>query len=332
MKGIAKISDLDQWLAERHMGGHWSEDRRPTKMKPYLWKWANISQGLMKATELVPMDETGRRTIQFKNPVFGDRMTETIHLSVQCITPGEIARAHHHAAGAIRFILEGSPHAYTVVDGERLIMEEGDLVTTPGMAWHDHYNGSDKPIIWLDGLDARLIRFLNAQLTENYHQEQQPVERPDGFSSTIWGHARPSWMSGQRPTPPFRYRWEETYPTLLSLKESEGDPFDGIRLQYVNPHNGGPTLPTFSCEIQLLRPHEKTRAHRHTSTTVYNAFRGTGVTTVGGEKLEWGQRDMFMVPPWEWHHHQNPSDQDSILFSVSDWPTHVALGLYREEH
>ena len=36
-------------------------------------------------------------------------------------------------------------------------MEEGDLITTPNWTWHDHYNGSDESVIWLDGLDVRLL-------------------------------------------------------------------------------------------------------------------------------------------------------------------------------
>ena len=115
------------------------------------------------------------------------------------------------------------------------------------------------------------------------------------------------------------------------MKESEGDPFDGVRLEYVNPFNGGPTLPTYSCEVQLLRPEEKTRSHRHTSTTVYHAIRGEGVTVVGEERLQWSQGDIFVVPPWYWHSHENRLDQDVILFSINDWPTMKALGLYREE-
>ena len=59
----------------------------------------------------------------------------------------------------------------------------------------------------------------------------------------------------------------ETYANLMALKEHAGDPFDGVFLEYVNPLTGGPTLQTFSCQIQLLRPREKTRSHRHTSTT-----------------------------------------------------------------
>ncbi|MCH8055082.1 MAG: cupin domain-containing protein [Deltaproteobacteria bacterium] len=326
-----QVSDLDRWLAERNLNGHWNRQARIPRIRPYLWKWADIYEGLQRAGELVPMDQTGRRTIQLRNPSLPGGMTHTIHLSVQMVKPGEIARAHRHVAGAIRYVIKGSPHGCTIVEGERFTMEEGDLITTPNWTWHDHYNGSDEPIIWLDGLDVRLVSYFGAQFQENFVQDQQPVEKPDGYSSKILGKARPTWMKRSFSTPPFRYRWQETYGTLLTLKESEGDPFDGVRLEYVNPFNGGPTLPTYSCEVQLLRPEEKTRSHRHTSTTVYHAIRGEGVTVVGEERLQWSQGDIFVVPPWYWHSHENRLDQDVILFSINDWPTMKALGLYREE-
>jgi gentisate 1,2-dioxygenase len=52
-------------------------------------------------------------------------MTNTIHISVQLVNPGEVAAAHRHTAAAIRFILKGNPKAYTVVQGERLPMSGG---------------------------------------------------------------------------------------------------------------------------------------------------------------------------------------------------------------
>lgn len=94
---------------------------------------------------------------------------------------------------------------------------------------------------------------------------------------------------------------------------------------------GGPTVPTFSCEIHLLPKDFHARAHRHNSTTRYHVFRGKGITTVEGERLEWSQGDMFVIPPWLWHEHENASEGDAILFAMADWPTITALGLYREE-
>lgn len=94
---------------------------------------------------------------------------------------------------------------------------------------------------------------------------------------------------------------------------------------------GGPTLPTFSCEIELLTPGLRTRAHRHNSTAIYHAFRGEGRTEVAGERLEWTQGDIFRVPPWTWHHHENPTREDAILYSVDDWPAMAKIGFYRME-
>jgi 1-hydroxy-2-naphthoate dioxygenase len=326
-----QMSDLDQWLKERNLNGHWNRRPTPPKVEPYLWKWADIHEGLQTAGEIVPMDKTGRRTIQMSNPSLPAGMTHTIHISVQLVKPGEIARAHRHVAGAIRYVIKGTPNAYTIVEGERFAMEEGDLITTPNWTWHDHFNGSNEPVMWLDGLDVRLVGYLGAQFQQNYVKEQQPVERPDGYSAKIMGRARPNWIKTSHPTPPFRYQWKDTYETLSALKQSDGDPFDGILLEYVNPFTGGPTLPTYSCEIQLLRPTEKTRPHRHTSTVCYQAFRGEGATVIEGKRYEWGQGDIFVVPPWHAHSHENGTSDDAILFSITDRPSAAALGLYREQ-
>ena len=94
---------------------------------------------------------------------------------------------------------------------------------------------------------------------------------------------------------------------------------------------GGPTLPTFACELQLFTPKMATKAHRHISTTIYQVFKGQGATEVEGEVLEWSEGDIFVIPPWAWHSHENRTDGDSILYSMNDWPALKSLGLYREE-
>jgi 1-hydroxy-2-naphthoate dioxygenase len=168
-------------------------------------------------------------------------------------------------------------------------------------------------------------------IQENFKTQQQPIEHPDNYSSKVFGHARPPWIKSDFASPPYRYPWTETYAGLTALKETAGDPFDGILLEYANPLTGGHTLQTFSCRIQLLRAGEKTRSHRHTSTTVYHAFRGRGLTRVSANELEWDRGDIFVVPPWQYHSHENSTSEDAILFSVSDQPATEALGLYREQ-
>jgi gentisate 1,2-dioxygenase len=335
MTSVKEIQDLDAWLNERKLSGHWQRDEGEREVfAPTLWKWEHIYEGLMKANELVPMDQTGRRTIRMRVPSMRGRMSNSIHMSVQCLLPGEIAKAHRHASAAVRFIIKGGEDAYCVVEGERIPIRTGDFLTTPSMTYHDHYNFGKEPVMWLDGLDSELAgRLVGVSLGNEYPGDQQPVTAPDGLSARIMGHARPLWMKTEHPTPPFRYAWEDTLATLQALKdcETEGDPYNGLLLTYTHPTTGGPTLPTFACELQLLSPKLRTKTHRHVSTTIYQVFKGRGTTLVNGESLEWTEGDIFVIPPWSWHSHENRSDGDSFLYSMNDWPALKALGLYREE-
>jgi len=116
------------------------------------------------------------------------------------------------------------------------------------------------------------------------------------------------------------------------LRGGEIPLLDGAALEFIDPATGGPTLPTMSCRVQMLQPGEKTQSHRHTSTAIYHAFRGSGTTMINGEKFAWQKGDTFIVPLWSWHEHGNASATDeAILFSMHDEPILRAFGLYREE-
>jgi 1-hydroxy-2-naphthoate dioxygenase len=210
-------------------------------------------------------------------------------------------------------------------------MSPGDLILTPNWTWHDHYNGSNEDIIWLDGHDGPVVKALGVVRVEMFETKQQRIEAPADFTRYRYGYTRPYEHKVKFPDPPFKYPWDETYRALKSLAIGEGDPYDGVLLRYANPRDGGPTFRTIGCEIQLLREREKTRCHRHSSHTIYHAFRGAGRTTVGDHVLEWNQGDCFTVPSWEWHEHENPMRDEAILFSITDRPLKESLGFYWEE-
>lgn len=330
---IRDMESLGKWL----IGHNFSdvENRgavRPPEFRPFVWKRDDLLTGLTKLAELVPMEAAERRRFGLENPGPGGSATKTMYAGVQVVLPGEVARAHRHTPAAIRFIISGAPGAETVVDGEPFPMLAGDLITTPHWSWHDHRNESSEPAIWIDGLDAR-VAGLSTSIFEEFETPRQPIDRPVGYSNRTVSHTRPAWLQPEQQPPAFRYPWEETYATLQALKarETEGDPYDGILLSYRHPLTGGPTLPTIGCGIQLLTARQRTQSHRHMSSTVYYAFRGDGASVVDGQRMEWSQGDMFVVPSWAWHSHENRSDQDAILFSMGDEPVWSALGMYREE-
>ena len=48
--------------------------------------------------------------------------------------------------------------------------------------------------------------------------------------------------------------------------------------------------------------------------------------------LKWPvQVSTFVVPLWQWHAHENLSNEEAVLFSINDRPIMDGLKLYREE-
>ena len=328
-----KLTELDSELEKNQLSGFW-KTRVPlhTSEAPYLWKWEELLDGLMKASETIGIEQAERRAIQLVSPHLPIKSpSHTLQFSFSIVNPGEVARAHRHNMAAIRFVVQGKG-AYTAVDGEKFPMAEGDLILTPNWTWHDHHNESEDPIIWLDGLDGPLIRSLNVLFFEEYEKSEQPVTRETGESLSRLGFARaPKKDETHLRGVPFRYAWQDTYKALKTMSDSERDPYDGTLLRYINPATGGFTYPTMSCEVQLFKAREKTRIHRHTSTALYHVFKGWGRTAVGEGHLEWKKGDSFVVPLWQPHSHENLSDEEAILFSINDRPVMEALQLYREE-
>ncbi len=331
------IKEFNRLLEQRGLAGVWriARGERPsaprTTVKPHLWKWAEVYDSLLRARDQVSVKSGGveRRVIYLVNPGMDDT-SHTIHLAFQLIQPGEIAPAHRHTMAAIRFILQGKG-AYTTVEGQKMIMEEGDLILTPQWTWHGHANEGNDNMVWVDGLDLPLIQSLQVIIFEPYPNERFPVkEQPD--LSSAYGITRPVTMEEGELERPLHYRWREVYLQLKQLAQKEPHPYDGTALKYINPLTGGPTLPTMSCWIQMLRPGERTQAHRHTSTTIYHVFRGSGTTVINGAAFHWEKGDTFIVPLWSWHEHANRSSkEEAILFSLHDEPVLRAFGLYREE-
>jgi gentisate 1,2-dioxygenase len=302
--------------------------------RPWLWRWNDVLPLLMRAGDLVTLERGAeRRSMEHVNPDLKSAFStsHSIATAVQLVRPGETAPAHRHMAGAIRFAAQSKGGSvFTKVQGERLMMEENDLLLTPNGMWHEHRNDTDENIIWLDALDFPLVNLLQASVFEA-GSGAVVADRPDDFSRRRLALFRPTgWGEYPETHPVVRYRWVEMRAALEAERSSAGSPFDGIILEYVNPITSGPTLPTMSCRAQLLRPDERTLAHRATSSTVYFVVEGEGVSIIAGIEFHWGKGDVFVVPNWAWHEHRN-SGADAVLFSVTDQPVMAALGMFREQ-
>jgi len=100
-------------------------------------------------------------------------------------------------------------------------------------------------------------------------------------------------------------------------------------MRYVNPATGDWAMPTIGTSIQQLPKGFKGNPYRSTDGTVFSVIEGSGRTVVGGESLEWGPHDVFIVPSWKWYYHE--ASDESVLFSFSDRPVQEKIGLFREQ-
>ena len=309
-------------------------------VQPWLWAWAELRPCMLTAAEVMPVGDEGaeRRAMTMSNPTIPGRgaTTRTLVSAIQLVYPGEEAPSHRHTNAALRFIIEGDG-AYTIVDGQPISMDPGDFVITPSWSWHGHAHEGAGPMMWLDVLDAPLIAVMDWRFYEEWGaaKELQPAEAPRDAMLRRYGGSGLLPAVGRHPAVPhsplFSYKWAPTREALAKLTEDDGDPFDGRGLYYTNPATGGPVMPTIDASVHLLPAGQCTRAHRHTTNTIYHVAEGSGYSVIDGVRFDWQRSDTFCVPNWCWHEHAAGPDGDAVLFAASDAPILHALGVYREQ-
>ena len=306
-----------------------------TRCLPALWKYDELRPFLMESGRLISAEEAVRRVLVLENPALRGHscITPSLYAGWQLLLPGEVAPSHRHTQSALRFVVEGSG-AYTAVDGERVTMRPGDFIITPSWTWHDHGNPEQgEPVVWLDGLDIPLLRFLDAGFAENYPEAQQPVTRGEGTSAARYAaNLLPlDFVSPHgRTSPIFCYPYARAREALAKLaRETEPSAWHGTKMRYVNPATGGYPIPTIAAFLQLLPAGFAGRRYRSTDGTIYCVAEGTGRAHVGDAIFALSPRDVFVAPSWVPVALEAASE--CVLFSFSDRPVHEALGLLREE-
>jgi len=305
---------------------------------PVVWRFRELREHVLRSVDLVTPEQAGRRVIYLNNPGRRDVSAAVgwLYSGLQVMHPGEVASAHCHSSSALRFIMEGRG-AYTIVDGHKMTLGANDFVLTPNGTWHEHgVEASGSPCIWQDGLDIPLVNALEAGFYAVHPDLNQAVTHPVDDSTAAWGGValRPYGETWNKPySPLFKYEWEPTYEALRRYAAAtDGSPYDGVLMNYVNPATGGPVMATMGASMQMLRPGEKTKAHRHTGSFLYQVAKGKGYSIINGRRYDWQERDIFCVPSWAFHEHANASDSDdACLFCFNDLPVMHALKLYREE-
>jgi gentisate 1,2-dioxygenase len=329
--------DYYERLAKHDMSPLWKvmgalvPNEPATRCAPVVWHYADVKSLVMESGGLITAEEATRRVLILTNPALHgeSRVTNTLFAGIQMIMPGEIAPAHRHVSSAIRFVLDGEG-AYTAVEGEKAFMSPGDFLITANWAPHDHGNPSDKPMLWLDVLDAPAINFFETSFAEAFETPTQETTRHNGDSLSFYGSGvLPDGTPAKNRTPVINYTYARTRPIIeRMLQAGDVDKRHGARVRYANPVTGGPVLPTMGAFLAMLPKGFRGEPYRSTDGTIFVCAEGHGTTDVEGQVLEWGPNDVFVVPSWKRYVHT--AAKQSVLFSISDRPAQESLGIWRE--
>ena len=338
----AQSSDVTNDEIKQLMGGK--------KAVPYVWSCEkDIEPILNQAVELITMDDSERRSLVLVNPGLAPKRAtvSTMYTAYRLNDANEIMPPHKHSPSAIRFGLKGKGN-FTGVDGENIVFGPGDMVLTPNDTWHNHGTVGGEQALNLSVLDFPLVETLNAvHFDHNYMEEEngkmvqkkQQSERfsPD-YSQRIYGYGglMPRFASKEKrgagfSSPMFVYRWEMMRELLERHKDWDGDPYEALMAEYIDPTSGQPVFKTITFFAQMLRPGEKTLPIRQTGNLLVSPFEGRGHSIIDGERFDWKEFDTLAVPGGTWCQHVNESDKDPLfLFIASDEPTLKKLDLFKK--
>jgi gentisate 1,2-dioxygenase len=128
----------------------------------------------------------------------------------------------------------------------------------------------------------------------------------------------------------FVYRYDMVRELLHRHRENDGDPHDGLMVEYVDATTGQPVFKTITFFMQMLHRGQKSLPVKSTANLLVSPFEGQGHSIVDGKKFDWNKFDTLAVPSGSWFEHINTGKDPLILFVASDEPTLKKVGLYKK--
>ncbi|MBB5215315.1 cupin domain-containing protein [Parapusillimonas granuli] len=120
------------------MGYEWLVDIDTIDSKVLHWPWKDVAPHLDQVHNL-DLSYTGRHLYVLYNPATERRIgtSHSFFATIAKLPPGKVDKPHRHTSAAINYIMWG--HGKSVVNGERIEWEEGDLhFSAPGWSIHNH--------------------------------------------------------------------------------------------------------------------------------------------------------------------------------------------------
>ena len=154
--------------------------------------------------------------------------------------------------------------------------------------------------------------------------------------SPLWENRAAHNLDKDGPERAHLWRWQEMQPAIeqaLAMKSVEA--IERRVLSLVSPHSpevagqAGTTL-NLNAGLQILKPGETARPHRHSMSALRFVLKGEGaVTAVDGKECAMSEFDLVTTPGWCWHEHIHRGAAPIIWLDVLDASLHRYFGTDR---
>ena len=162
------------------------------------------------------------------------------------------------------------------------------------------------------------------------------METKDLASSFAEASVRPLWeiaipLGHRKPPAAHLWDWHTLEPlTIEALKLTSPEVVERRVLSLISPAaRDGEffTTTNLNAGLQILKPGESARPHRHSMHALRFILKGGGATTtVNGKICPMNEGDLLLTPGWTWHEHHHGGDTPIIWLDVLDVPLHLYLG------
>ena len=312
LETVTSLEDFYQIAGSMRLSPGWRPREKPilvprmaSKYRAAHWSYEAVRTALEAAGRLIDVALAERRNLLLVNDS-GDNdwaTSRTLVCAYQMILPGEFAPSHRHTGNALRVIMEGEG-SFSVVEGERMPMETGDVVLTPGGYWHGHGHDGDRPAFWLDCLDVPFSYLIETM------QFEPPVDRARTGARDV----------GKSP---FRFSRGEIE---RALDNAIADPEGRFGASVVLPT---PSMPSIGLLAQRLPSGLTTRSRRTTANRLFAVMAGSGATITETTRMDWSSGDTVFIPGGVWFEHH--ALNDAQLLDMSDEPIMRFSNHYAEE-
>jgi gentisate 1,2-dioxygenase len=159
-------------------------------------------------------------------------------------------------------------------------------------------------------------------------------------TTNAWAHAHvsPLWEDagahgGAKAEPKGHvWAWAEMQPLIQqALSIAATDIVERRVLSFRNPHRRTPaergTIGNISAALQILKPGDVARPHRHAMNALRFVLQGEGASTlVNGRDCPMQEGDLITTPGWTWHEHVHHGAAPIVWLDALDVPLHTYLG------